>query len=225
MLRTKQISGFCSLTLGSLVKCEQLEPNKLYTQCIRWKRKPIWLPTAKSKIFRVPKRPQIPQEEQLELQRLNNNYRTYMKSLKQYFENEYKKTQIQFNEEVINKAAEKDFIECSLINDEWNKRIAREREIRLDTQREAKKKLILEKLINKEKRDIVIKEQITAHIKKLKDEAPTFITMANIDKAIEEALVNIVNHDFAIDMEGNLYTGKYPDTKTEHVSNSNITEV
>lgn len=81
MLRTKQISGVCSLTLGNFIKSKQFEPNIIYTQCIRWKRKPIWLPTAKSKVFRVPPRPKIPIEEYIELKRLNNNYRTAMKSL------------------------------------------------------------------------------------------------------------------------------------------------
>ncbi|KAK2582968.1 hypothetical protein KPH14_009022 [Odynerus spinipes] len=223
MLRTKQISGFCSLTLGSVVRCEYLEPNKIYTQCIRWKRKPIWLPTAKSKVFRVATRPKISHEEDIELQRLNNNYRTYMKSLKNYFEIEYKEGQIQFNEEVVNKAAEEDFIKCSLLNNEWNMRVAEDREIRLRKEREEKKELILQKLVKKEKRDATIEKKVTEHIKKLKEEAPTFITTTNIDKAIEEALANVVNHDFAIDLNGNFHTGKYLDTGKEGVNNSNVT--
>lgn len=51
-------------------------------QCVRWKRKPQWLGTAKTKIFRVPVKPQIPIEEVLELRRLYNYYRTNMKSLR-----------------------------------------------------------------------------------------------------------------------------------------------
>jgi small subunit ribosomal protein S26 len=56
--------------------------NSPYLQTLRWKRKPIWLPTAKSKVFRVPKRPVIPKDEFLEIQRLYNNYRTYYRSVR-----------------------------------------------------------------------------------------------------------------------------------------------
>lgn len=72
-----------ALTMGTTgLLCETFIPNSVYTQCIRWKRKPIWLPTAKSKVFRVPKRPVISIEEKLEIQRLYNNYRTYMTSFR-----------------------------------------------------------------------------------------------------------------------------------------------
>ncbi|XP_046818827.1 probable 28S ribosomal protein S26, mitochondrial [Vespa crabro] len=222
MLRTKQISGVCSLTLGNLIKCEQFEPNIIYTQCIRWKRKPIWLPTAKSKVFRVPPRPKILIEEYIELKRLNNNYRTVMKSLMQYFENEFKKSQVQFDEITVNKIAEKDFIQSNLINDEWNMQIAKIREDRLAREKEERKETILKKLLEKEERDKRKEQEIEEHVKKLKEEAPTFITAANIDKAIEEALINIVNHDFAIDLKGNCYTEPYSDSKKINVNSNNV---
>lgn len=44
-------------------------------QSIRWRRKPRWLPTAPSKVFRVPERHVLPIDEKIEWQRLNNNYR------------------------------------------------------------------------------------------------------------------------------------------------------
>lgn len=71
-----------TLTMGTTGLYETFIPNSVYTQCVRWKRKPIWLPTAKTKVFRVPKRPVIPIEDSLELKRLYNNYRTYMTSLR-----------------------------------------------------------------------------------------------------------------------------------------------
>ncbi|KAL2722735.1 hypothetical protein V1478_009598 [Vespula squamosa] len=218
MLRTKQISGICSLTLGNLVKYEWFKPNIIYTQCIRWKRKPIWLPTAKSKVFRVPQRPKIPIEEYIELKRLNNNYRTAMKSLMQHFENEFNKSQVQFDEITVNKTANEDFIQSNLINDEWNMQIAKIREVRLAKEKEEKRKTILKKLLEKEERDKQREQEIEEHVKKLKEEVPTFITAANIDKAIEEALTNIVNHEFAIDSKGNIYT----DSKETNVNSNNV---
>lgn len=211
MLRTKQISGFCSLTLGNLVKCEHSELNRVYVQCIRWKRKPIWLPTAKTKLFKVPERPKIPLEEYVEIQRLSNNYRTYMKSIKKYFISEFQAKELLTNEEAINKAAEEDFIKCKLINDEWNIRIAKDRDIRLAKEAEENKISILQKLIRKEERDKKISQQVTEHIKQLKQDASTFITKENLDEVIKEVLENTVNYEYAIDLNGNIYKGKYLD--------------
>lgn len=70
-----------TLTVRNLNVYDHLISNGPYIQCVRWKRKPIWLPTAKSKMYKIPQRPVIPIEDQCELKRLFNNYRTIMKSL------------------------------------------------------------------------------------------------------------------------------------------------
>lgn len=53
-------------------------------QCTRFyrPRKPFWLPMGKTKMFRIPKKVTIPEEEAVELSRLYNVYRTNMKSLR-----------------------------------------------------------------------------------------------------------------------------------------------
>lgn len=81
-MQAMRIIKINTLTMGTAGLCETFVPNSVYTQCVRWKRKPIWLPPAKSKMFRIPKRPVIPEEDKLELQRLYNNYRTYMTSFR-----------------------------------------------------------------------------------------------------------------------------------------------
>lgn len=81
-MQATRIIRINALAMSTTGLCETFVPNSIYTQCVRWKRKPIWLPPAKSKMFRIPERPVIPKEEDLELQRLNNNYRTYMISFK-----------------------------------------------------------------------------------------------------------------------------------------------
>jgi hypothetical protein len=81
MIRAMQIIN--ANTLTSIIGfSESFIPNSVYTQCIRWKRKPIWLPTAKSKLFRVPKKRVVPVDENEETKRLYNHYRTYMSSLR-----------------------------------------------------------------------------------------------------------------------------------------------
>lgn len=47
-------------------------------------------------------------------------------------------------------------------------------------------------------------------VRKIKKESDTFITAENVDAAIEECLTNIVNHNRALDLEGNWHEGKYP---------------
>lgn len=49
--------------------------NSCGLEFVRWRRKPRWLPVAKSKMFRVPQRKPQSLEEKNELLRLHNNYR------------------------------------------------------------------------------------------------------------------------------------------------------
>lgn len=56
--------------------------NSTFSQLVRWRRKPRWLPTAKSKLYKVPQRPVVPEEERLELQRLHYNYKTQIKAIR-----------------------------------------------------------------------------------------------------------------------------------------------
>lgn len=44
--------------------------------------------------------------------------------------------------------------------------------------------------------------------KNFQEKSKTFITAENIDDAIERALANHVDYNFAIDTEGNHYTGR-----------------
>lgn len=49
--------------------------NNLALEFVRWRRKPRWLPVAKSKVFRVPERKHQTEEERVELMRLHNQYK------------------------------------------------------------------------------------------------------------------------------------------------------
>jgi len=199
-----------ALTMSSSGFCETFVPNSIFTQCVRWKRKPIWLPTAKSKMFRVPKKPVIPIEERVELLRLHNNYKTYMASFRTYLKQIAKENEVQFDKTIIEQAEEEDFKRCSAINDEWNAEVAKIREIRLAEMREDRRNMIMQQLLKKEEQQKKRKEELNEYVKKAKKESVTFITAENVDAAIEECLTNVVNHNRALDLEGNWYEGKYP---------------
>lgn len=117
---------------------------------------------------------------------------------------------VQLDKESIEQVEEEDFQTCSAINDEWNAEVAKQREIRLTEMREERKKYILQKLLYKEEQQIKQKNYVDEQIRKAKEEAPTFITAENVDAAIEECLANIVDHNRALDLEGNWYDGTYP---------------
>ncbi|KAK9869910.1 hypothetical protein WA026_003626 [Henosepilachna vigintioctopunctata] len=91
---------------------------------VRWRRnprKPIWKGTAKSKIFRVPPRPNIPEEERLEITRLYNKYRTEVKSINNYLTSKYNvENQQEDDKDLKQKQFEADLAACMKLNDEWN---------------------------------------------------------------------------------------------------------
>ncbi|XP_072765343.1 small ribosomal subunit protein mS26 [Anoplolepis gracilipes] len=210
MMQAIRIMNTNTLTIGITGFCENFVPNSIYTQCVRWKRKPIWLPTAKSKVFRIPKRPDISIEEHQEIQHLYNSYRTYITSLRAYLKQVAKENEVQFDKVLINQAEEEDFQACNAINDEWNAEVAKTREVRLANMKEKRKAHILRKLLGEEKQKKTQRNIIDKRIRKAKEEAPTFITAENVDAAIEKCLTNIVDHNRALDLEGNWYDGKYP---------------
>lgn len=49
--------------------------SSVCVQCVRWRRKPRWMPVAKSRVFKVPERTKVPEDERVELLRLHNNYK------------------------------------------------------------------------------------------------------------------------------------------------------
>lgn len=215
---TSSVIGTSTLTIRNLAGYDHLISKATTIQCVRWKRKPIWLPTAKSKIFKVPQKPQIPEEEYTELMRIHNNYKTMMKSLRSFFIMKYQEEKAKSNVSTLKEYADEDFLVRYHINKEWNKQVAAEREDRLIAARNVRAEEIMKKLEEKEQRDLKIQREVDAVIRKAKEEAPTFITPDNIDEAIAKALETIVNHNAAIDLEGNYYvehSGEIPESENK----------
>ncbi|XP_057325820.1 probable 28S ribosomal protein S26, mitochondrial [Microplitis mediator] len=206
MLRT---SGTINKLMNNLIMTEWVGTNAVNTQIIRWwKRKPMWLPPAKSKLFRIRQRVIIPQDEAAENRRLNNNYNTYRNSLRAYFMKIVEENKEQFDEELLRKAEENDFNECQRINDLWNQDRAQVRAERVRREEAERRIEVLKKVEDKKVRDEKIMEQVEARVKQLKVEAKTFITRETIDQVIEEAIANKVDYNYAIDPYGNKYDEK-----------------
>lgn len=215
-----------SMTLGVNVltkrKCNSYDClifNTTQIQSVRWKRKPIWLPTAKSKVFRVPQKKHLPEDELSELKRLFNNYRTLSNSVFKYFHIKYKESIQHLDPQIVKANFEKDFEVCNYINDRWNEHVAALREERLAKERKERKEEIKVKVKEKEERELKVQKLIDTQIKKAKEEAPTFITRKNIDEAIQNALETVVDHNAAIDLNGNFHKDKPENSVSSNVMN------
>ena len=80
-----------AMILNSAYRVYTLNSTVVYVSCRGkriWSRKPLDAPVAKSKLFRVPQKPTLPEDEKAEIRRLFNNYKTNMKSLRYYIEDD-----------------------------------------------------------------------------------------------------------------------------------------
>ncbi|KAL7306058.1 hypothetical protein TKK_0001519 [Trichogramma kaykai] len=188
--------------------CNFVNLTSIYAQSIRWKRKPIWLPTAKTKVFRVTQRPKIPEEEFLKIKNLYNVYRTSMKSIRLLFLQIGEASQVQEDKGLKQKEMEEDYHRCFALNEEWNKKIAEEREVRLQQERKQKLERIKNTKVKVASKLKKLEEEADAIVKGAKLLAPTFITRDNIDEAIEAALANKVNYNKALNPDGTWFIEK-----------------
>lgn len=180
-------------------------------QSVRWRRKPRWLPVAKSKKFRVPERKKQPEDERLELLRVNNNYKTQMRSVRSYLREEVEKNKAISTAGHLIISPEDEALElerCRKINDEWNLECLKIREERNRKLAEEQKLKIAERLIAKEYRDAETLEKIEEIVRLEKEKSKTYITAEKLESAIEFALANPVDFNFAIDLRGNIFKGR-----------------
>ncbi|CAG9862873.1 unnamed protein product [Phyllotreta striolata] len=174
------------------------------------KRKPIHLGTAKSKLFRIPERPNQPEEERMELLRIFNNYRTTMKSLRNFFIVNHSSEFVEASEdpEESRRLFEEDFKRCSAINDQWNKNQKERREKFFAKQHEEEVTFALNRIELEKKKAQELQEAIEEIVRKEKEECKTIITPDMLDKAIEYALANPVDYNFALESNGEKIIGR-----------------
>ncbi|KAG8221996.1 hypothetical protein J437_LFUL003376 [Ladona fulva] len=178
-----------------------------FLQSVRWARKPIWAPVAKSKLFRIPERKKLPEDEALELRRLYNEYRTHCKAVRQLICKEYAAS-VEESPSVINSRIDDDLSQAIKLNEEWNKEVAAIREERLTLEAEIEREKNLQYMIRAEQENEEQIKLLDEIVKAEKEKSTTFITPDNLDEAIEFALANPVDYNFAIDLKGNIVYGR-----------------
>ncbi|KAK2712000.1 small ribosomal subunit protein mS26-like [Artemia franciscana] len=194
--------------LKAMSKSFELKPVNITKDFVRYARKPTWMPTAKSKLFRIPKKPVLPEDEKLEIYRLERIYKTNMKSIRMFLSSEQEKVVAasSIGSDFLNQL-EEDHLKALEFNRQENERIGKLREERyarmLEEQRqktlEAKQKFI-------ERTDKRIKEY-TKMVEELEEISKTLITADSLEKAIEEALANPVDPNFVLTKNGVKYLG------------------
>lgn len=102
---------------------------------------------------------------------------------------------------------EAEYQRCSAINEDWNLEIAKVRDARVAKENAERRVYIAQRIEDKKVRDKQLLLEMEERVRKEKEVAPTFITRENIDQAIETALANPVDFNFAIDPSGNKYHG------------------
>lgn len=132
----------------------------IFVQAAEAHRKPRWLPVAKSKIYRIPKRPVISEDERLELLRLNNNYKTQMRAIRRFYHEDMIKEQESrqsASSEMSQRIEAEDWSRCVELNDKWNLEVAKEREERRKLEIQALEEHALKRM---EEADLKLKERI-----------------------------------------------------------------
>ncbi|CAO1397702.1 unnamed protein product [Diamesa hyperborea] len=183
--------------------------SSVCVQCVRWRRKPRWMPVAKSRVFKVPERTKVPEDERVELLRLHNNYKTQMRSLRAFFREEVEQKKAVTSDDHIVVSAEQEeaeFQRMKSINDQWNMEITKVRDARIAKENEERREFIAGRVELKKVREQVEYESIEQRVRNEKENSKTFITRDNIDEAIEFALANPVDYNFSIDLQGNIYS-------------------
>ncbi|KAH8379346.1 hypothetical protein KR009_004335 [Drosophila setifemur] len=213
----------CQLLTQSALPAGKTGGNSFALEFVRWRRKPRWLPVAKSKMFRVPERKKQTEEERTELMRLHNQYKTQLRSVRQFLREEvvrHEETSTADHIVLTPEQEEAEFQKCLDANATWNATIAKERDQRLAKEREEKVAYVQERLEARQLREEEQREQANQRVLREIELSKTFITRENLDAAIETALANPVDHNFAIDLAGNLYQGRKTTTSQAPDANS-----
>ncbi len=171
--------------------------------------KPRWLPIAPSKKFKLLPQSKIAQAEIDQILKLKWEYRDRLAAISQYLYEDYlRHSDVGEAAKEAARKEEEEHVKLLEENEKVNQIVAKKREIRL------------------KKEAIEAEEQIREHIKELEREETEKIARTeeliraeteamenrikqeDFERAVEIALDNPIDHEFAIDLQGNIYRGR-----------------
>lgn len=175
-------------------------------------RKPIWMPTAPSKLFRmsVLERKFYDADEVEQIRKLNSVYNAQMESigkfmLREFYEPASKAGGIPAEFlEVERKEDELIFKE----NDEINAAIAKQKEEFFNKRIRDLEDKVMEEKFSREELVIQASQQVDDYIKKHKDNPESCLTPENFETVISKAMENPTSYEFCIDKSGRIYSAE-----------------
>lgn len=173
-------------------------------------RKPIWYPTAPSKLFRIPENTFYNEDEVRILRELFVAFRAQERSISEFMKHEFYLPAQQSGglpTEFIQKEIEIDK-QLREENDRENARVAELKKEYLNNRlKEMEEKLIEEKTLREQKYSQIAKK-VDEYITRRIAETDSFVTPENIESKIENAINNPVSFEFFIDPRGKRYYTK-----------------
>ena len=210
-------------TLTQATHCVSSNVSQHQFQQLRFKKvgkwivphkKPRWVPMARSKMFKFPPESKIPVQEQVLIKELEQQYLMRMRALQHYlYEEDVKAGDTGEAALIAAEKEEKIHIQNLADNDEENKRIAEARALRLLNEAEERKSRIQNELIAHEEQEKILLEKVEVKVEKEIVEMENRIKPEDLERAIETALANPVDFEYAIDLQGNIFRGRTTKSK------------
>jgi len=170
------------------------------------------MPKAPSKIYYVPERKHVPEEDKVTMEKLFTNYRTSMKSLKRHLRRDWEtqqRSRAQPGHVVSPEQEEAEHRQLMEFNRAENARMAAERHNRLAEQEETVRRKVERLRIEAEQKQQRDRENAVQLIRTQEEISKLYIPREQLEEAIEVALANEeTDYNFAIDRDGMRYEGR-----------------
>lgn len=131
-----------------------------------------------------------------------------MRSLMSYFSEEVVIRESSSDTRITPEEEQAEWERCQKVNAVWNSKIGALREQRHAKEREERHKQILAEVEERSALNAERFEFAENMVRHEKDQSQTFILPDQIDVAIEEALANPTDFNYAIDLDKNIYYGR-----------------
>ncbi|KAG0722001.1 putative 28S ribosomal protein S26, mitochondrial [Chionoecetes opilio] len=173
---------------------------------------------GKSECQRIsdPREDKTPPEELRELKRLNDNYKTMMKSVRQHLRQEGIRL-ADTSELAMQQVAQEEEEHQQLMeyNRQENLRVAALREERVRKEHEAEITRVEASLVKQAQMAAAAEEEALRLINETQELVKTFIKREDLEQAIEAAMEDPTDYNFALDPDGHVFRGR--NTRPEDV--------
>lgn len=166
--------------------------------------KALWKPVSIQRLFNVPQKKQLSEEDTAVLEQEEAAYLDQYRSIKEYFHQEFTIPVLQGGSNIELKEVQEEHRRLIEENNLENERVARSREQRLLKERKAEELEDLKKNLIENEKYQVKKEQAIQRILEEKERYPNYITKENLRDAVERAIDHPTSYEFAIDLNGTL---------------------